>query len=145
MFLFLNKFFSRFPVFGQFIKFCLVGITNVIIDFSVYIGLTRLIEFFRIHYLIASLISFSLAVSWSFFVNRAWTFKNKQKSVYSQYFKFFLVSAIGLLLHTLVLYILVDYFGFYDILAKAIAVVLVTFWNFSLNKFWTFNSDKPAV
>ena len=137
----LNKILTKFPVFKQFVKFCLVGLTNVIVDFSVYIALTRLIIFFRSHYLVANLISFSLAVSWSFVFNRVWTFKNKEKQIILQYFKFFLFSAVGLGLHTLILYTLVDYFDFYDILAKAIAVVLVTFWNFSANKFWTFGSS----
>ena len=141
MLVLLNKILTKFPVFKQFVKFCLVGVTNVIVDFSIYIALTRLIPFFHAHYLVASLISFSLAVSWSFTLNRIWTFENKEKQITFQYFKFFLVSIIGLVLHTLILYILVDYFQFYDILAKAIAVVLVTFWNFSANKFWTFNNS----
>jgi len=139
MFQLIKNIFEKYSIIKQFVKFCLVGFTNVFIDFSVYIVLTR---FFDVQYLLANIFSFIVAVSWSFILNRTWTFRNTENKVRQQYFKFFAVSLAGLLLNTLILYTLVDFYNFYDLLAKGMAVVLVTFWNFSVNRFWTFKSER---
>ncbi|HEX9664849.1 MAG TPA: GtrA family protein, partial [Patescibacteria group bacterium] len=132
-------FFKKYPIARQFIKFCLVGVSNTVIDFGVYLGLTRLFLFWRTHFLIANFVAFSLAASWSYFLNKYWTFRDKEKFTQAQYLKFFLVSLVGLGLTQIVLYSLVVA-GLYDLFAKLIAVIVVVFWNFLANKYWTFRS-----
>jgi len=130
-----NPFFLKYPILKQFIKFCLVGFSNTVIDFLVYLILTR---FFLIYFIIANIFSFLIAATWSFILNKYWTFRNKEKRIKSQYIKFLIISTLGLILNTFFLYILVSYWGFYDLLAKAIAIIIVLFWNFGMNRFWTF-------
>ena len=55
-----------------------------------------------------------------------------------QYGKFLAVSVGGLLLASGLLFVMVDTIGLHDVLAKFLIAIVVMFWNFSLNKFWTF-------
>ncbi len=128
----------------QFIRFGIVGVINTSLDFVIYAFLTRLFLFFDEHYLIANLISFSIATVNSYIFNKYWTFKDNSKQHKIQYTKFYLVSLCGLILTQTILYILVE-LGLYDLLAKAIAVGVVLFWNFFVNKFWTFKKTKNLV
>jgi len=138
-----NRYLSKYPGLKQFIKFCIVGTFNTFLDFGIYTSLTRLIGFFGHYYLIANFISFSCAVTSSFFLNKHWTFQNKEKKrAHIQYGKFWIVSGFGLGGNELILFILVRYFGVYDLLAKAIATGIILFWNFFMNKYWTFRENS---
>ncbi|MFA6428780.1 MAG: GtrA family protein [Candidatus Buchananbacteria bacterium] len=134
-----NRFFSqRQVVIKQFIKFCLVGFSNLLIDFSVYFITTR---FFNFSIILANTCSFVLAVSWSFWLNKKWTFGNDSQNHHQQYYKFFVINILGMVWQTTILYCLVSYAGWYDLIAKGFAVVLVTFWNFGLSRYWVFGKN----
>jgi putative flippase GtrA len=126
--------------FRQFTKFVIVGFSNVAVDFLVYLFLTRRFDWWRENYLLANAFAFMVAVTWSFFWNRWWTFKNHESSakLHHQYYKFLTVSAIGLGWTELILFITVDKFDWFDLYGKFLAIFLVTFWNFTLNRWWTF-------
>lgn len=130
----------RRPSIAQFVKFSLVGASNTLIDFLLYALLTRA---FHWHYLPANVFSFSVAATWSYTLNRRWTFRDRTSRIRRQYPKFFLVAVIGLGLTSLFLAVFIDLIGLHDLIAKAITVVLVTFWNFSANRTWTFR--PPAL
>lgn len=119
----------------QFVKFCLVGASNVTIDFSVFLLLTGLA---RLHYLQANVGSFFVAVSWSFFANRRWTFRHAEGDARAQYLRFALTNLGGLLIQSSLLYLLHERAGLDVRLAKLFAIFVTTFWNFFLTKFWTF-------
>lgn len=139
--------FSLLKRFGmrQFVKFVLVGFVNTGIDYGVYILLTRVSEFFRENFLIANLISFLVAVSNSYLMNKYWTFRDKETRYHVQFSKFTLVNVVALSISELILYFLVNGAGLYDLLSKAVAVVTVVFWNFFANKYWVFtNAAKPV-
>lgn len=127
--------FQTYPITKQFVKFCLVGFTNLFLDILVYWFLTRI---FHWYYLAAAIISFIIAVSWSFFLNRRWTFRHQGKDITHQYFKFFIANIISMGLNLGLLYLAVDWLGIHDLLAKFLVAVVVAFFNFSLNRFWTF-------
>lgn len=131
-----NQCFLKYPALKQFTKFCLVGFSNTAIDFLVYLFLTRL---FLIYFVLANACSFLLAVTWSFVFNKYWTFRNGEKKIKKQYLQFLFINIFGLILNTLFLYVLVTYLNFYDILAKIIAVIIILFWNFFANRYWTFH------
>lgn len=118
----------------QFIKFCLVGFSNLVIDFSVYFFATRV---FHLYFVLANVCSFAVAISWSFWLNKRWTFRNDNRD-YRQYLKFFIINVSGMLWQTTLLYLLVTVWRWHDLLAKGLAVVIVTFWNFSLSRWWAF-------
>ncbi|MBI4090634.1 MAG: GtrA family protein [Candidatus Komeilibacteria bacterium] len=122
--------------FRQLIKFSIVGAANTIIDFSVYFVLTR---YAQTPFLLASTISWLLAVTSSFTFNKFWTFRVRgMQGIRTQYVKFFLVSVVSLAVSLFTLWLLVAQFGIHDLLAKIVTIGIVVFWNFFMNKFWTF-------
>ncbi|PIY96692.1 MAG: glycosyl transferase family 2 [Candidatus Kerfeldbacteria bacterium CG_4_10_14_0_8_um_filter_42_10] len=130
------------PILRQIIKFSLVGGFNTILDFSIYISLTRFWEFWQQNYLLANFVSFSFAATSSYIMNKTWTFRDKNKKIHIQYPKFLLVSIVGLLLNEITLYFIVSHLAIYDILGKIAASGVAMFWNFGANKFWTFKPEK---
>jgi dolichol-phosphate mannosyltransferase len=137
----LKKYWQK-PGIRQFIKFGIVGSSNAVVDFLVYFCISRSSEWWRHNYLLANVASFMIAVTWSFFWNKWWTFKNNQSSakLHHQYLKFFIVSAGGLGWAELILFITVSSLGWLDLFGKFLAIFLVTFWNFFLNRLWTFKT-----
>lgn len=124
------------PTLRQFIKFAVVGTINTVLDFGVYLGLTR---WLHLHYLVANLLAFILAASSSFILNKYWTFRdNRLDGLTYQYIKFLTVSLVGAALTELTLFTLVHFLKTHDLLGKVMAIAVVTFWNFFANKHWTF-------
>ncbi len=137
-----NPVVRRYPVILQITKFAIIGVFNFILDFSIYWYLTRTMEFMQTNYLLAHSISFLAAVTSSFLMNRAWTFRAVEtvSSYRRQYIKFFTVSLGGLLLSSLLLYLVVSHLQIMDLIGKFLVAIVVMFWNFSLNKLWTFRA-----
>lgn len=120
----------------QFIRFCLVGFINFTIHLVSYLLFTRV---FGIHYLLANTAAWFIAVAFSFIMNKFWTFRSIDRQVImQQYLKFFTVSIVALGMYNLLLYLFVKLAGFHDIVALIMSIFVVTFWNFFMNKFWTF-------
>jgi putative flippase GtrA len=131
---------KRFPIIIQFIKFCLVGLTNLGVDYVIYWLLTRI---FGWYFIWARLISFVVAVSWSFTVNRRWTFKSDGRNMSAKYIKFVVTSVIGMILNLSLFYIFVDRLAINDLLALFITAVLISIFKFLVNYFWAFG-DKSV-
>ena len=130
--------FAKYPSTKQFTKSVIVGLVNTAIDFFIYFSLTRGTDFFERHLLSANIIAFSIAATNSFFWNKKWTFRDQGKNYHVQYSKFLIVSIGGLILSQGIFVIGVHYLKISDIITKLAAVAIVTFWNFALNKWWTF-------
>lgn len=132
---------ARHPALRQFVKFSLVGVSNTAVDFLLYAFLTRVVG---LHYLAANVLSFGTAATWSYLANRTWTFRDRASRIRTQYPKFVAVSVGGLLLTTLSLYVLVHVLGVFDLFAKVLTIGLTLFWNFLLNRYWTFRRTLVA-
>lgn len=131
----------RLMIVRQFVKFSIVGVLNTLTSFFVYVLMSRGLNFVP---LVANAIAFSIAVTVSFFVNRAWTFRERGRVVVRQYSIFFMIGGVGLAISETVLFVLHHIFQLYDILAFLIAAAVVVFWNFSANRAWTFSSKQVA-
>lgn len=132
------------PWLPQFIKFSVVGVSGTIIDYGV---LNLLVLVFHLNVYFSSAVSFSLAVVNNFFWNKYWTFRvsNLTGRPYYQFFQFLSVSVVGLGLNLLIMYLLIHFFNLWYNWAKAFAIIVVLFWNFIANKFWTFKVKyKPS-
>ncbi len=124
-------------MYRQFIKFAIVGTSNTAIDFLIYAALTRLWEYWFDHKILASTIAFIIATVNSYSWNKYWTFRNKNQDHRVLFAKFFVVSSIGLGINVGIFSMLLPS-GMNDIMIKILAIVVVLFWNFLANKFWTF-------
>lgn len=125
--------------FKQFVKFGIVGAFNTVLDFSLYIALTRTTEFWSRHIIMAATVSFLAAVASSFILNNFWTFRRDACDLTTRSIKFLIVAAGGLCWNALILALFVQA-GFHDILAKLIATGIVLVWNFTMQKRWTFGA-----
>lgn len=73
------------------LRFILVGIANTAIDFFVLFGLTAL----GVELILANMISTSIALTFSFFFNRSFTFRSSGRKT-TQIFGFLAVTLAGL-------------------------------------------------
>jgi dolichol-phosphate mannosyltransferase len=119
----------------QLIRFCLVGASGYVVNLAVY---TLLLKGAGVHYLAAATGSFLVAVTNNYTWNRLWTFRGQRGHVAYQGLRFLVVSTIALGANLLVLHLLVSAADLGKVLAQAIAIVLVTPWNFVGNKLWSF-------
>lgn len=121
----------------QFVTFAIVGVVNTIISFSTYAFFTRVVH---LHPLVANLAAFIIAVTCSFLLNRRYTFRGSIGQLHHQYAKFLVVNIAGLGISETIIWFLHVRRDVNDLLAFAIATILVLFWNFSLNRWWTFKT-----
>ena len=125
--------------FRQLVKFGLVGASSTVIDWGSYLLLTRI---FGILYLMAKVLSFSVAVLNSYTWNRRWTFRSTDPQKLRQFIKFLIIALVGLVLNTSIMYLAVEKLKLHDIYGLFLATAMVFFWNFSANKFWTFRENE---
>ena len=122
----------------QLVKFCVVGGTGYVVNLAVY---ALLVAGFDVHYLPAAVCSFLVAVTNNYTWNRLWTFRHERGHVAYQGMRFLVVSTLALGANLLVLHLLVSA-GLDEVLAQAIAIVLVTPINFVGNKLWSFGPRR---
>ena len=118
----------------QLAKFCAVGASGYAVNLLVY---SLLVEGLGLHYLVAATCSFVVAVTNNYTWNRVWTFRGARGHVAYQGARFLVVSTLALGANLLILHLLVR-LGVGEVLAQAIAIVLVTPLNFVGNKLWSF-------
>jgi putative flippase GtrA len=120
----------------KFVKFGAVGFSGVFIDF----GLTFVFkEFFRVQKYISNAIGFMTAATSNYFLNRIWTFQSTNPNVVFEYTEFIIISFIGLIINTAILWFLVSKLKMNFYISKIFAIGVVTLWNFAANLMITFN------
>jgi dolichol-phosphate mannosyltransferase len=117
----------------QLAKFSTVGATGYVVNLAVYTTLVHA----GLHYNVAALCSFLVAVTNNYTWNRLWTFRGQRGHIAYQGIRFLIVSLCALAANELLLTVLVA-LGVGKIVAQAIAVVLVMPINFVGNKLWSF-------
>jgi putative flippase GtrA len=139
---------------SRFLKFAVVGIIGAIVDFGIANLLRRV---FGTSLELAGTVSFICAILSNFVWNRYWTYPDsRSKPVFRQLLQFAVISVAGLAIRIPILTFLepvlnrflnqmtfdLPFFdaGFYaDNITLAIAVIIVMFWNFFVNRYWTYN------
>jgi len=118
------------------IRFGITGGLGFCIDFgTTYFCKEKL----RWNKYIANTIGFSLAVINNYIINRTWTFQSHDPNIGKQFLLFLLISILGLLINTAILYFFHEKRGKHFYLSKLFAVFVVFIWNFSANSFITFH------
>ena len=118
----------------QLAKFCTVGATGYVVNLGVF---SALVLGAGVHYRIAAVCSFLVAVTNNYVWNRLWTFHGQRGHFAYQGVRFLVVATLALVGNLLVLEALVA-LGLGEVLAQAIAIVVVTPLNFVGNKLWSF-------
>ena len=140
----------------RFLRFALVGSLGAVIDFGVF---NILSSGFIVAAIIASVVSFLLAVCSNFIWNRFWTYPDsRSKPLQHQIIQFVIISVAGLLIRT-PLFAYLEKFISAELstiqvpapltpvilghnIALAIVIIVVMFWNFFANRFWTYADVK---
>jgi putative flippase GtrA len=117
----------------KFLKFGIVGLFGMVIDFSITILLK---EKLKLHRYISSSAGFTVAASSNYLLNRIWTFSSNNPKVLVEYSTFIIISLIGLAINNLFLYLFEKRLKFY--VAKLFAVAVTLIWNFLANYYLTF-------
>jgi dolichol-phosphate mannosyltransferase len=95
-------------------------------------------------YLQATLIGIIISITSNFFLNKIWTFEDRDLSVVKtlkQYGSFAGISAVGATIQLLLLYLLVLEYGLQYRVSLILAVAIASMSNFLLNKKWTFREN----
>lgn len=143
----------------RFIKFAIVGISGGVVDFAI-LNIMKLVferaglgvetsgplNAHQIQSIAANAISFSAAVISNFTWNRLWTFpESRQRPIGGQLARYAIVNVLGLGINTVLLVVMDRYVfqNFFSVrlsmnLAKAFAIAVVLFWNFGINRIWTY-------
>lgn len=116
---------------NQILKFGLVGGTAFVID---YVLLYFCTEFLHIHYLISSIISFTVSVIFNYILSIKWIFDVKKKQDVKDFVIFIILSVIGLGINSLIMYVMVEKFGVYYMFSKIVSTAVVMVYNFITRK-----------
>jgi putative flippase GtrA len=137
----------------RFLKFMGVGLIGAVVDFGTFNLLATL---FSVSSVLASMVSFVLALTSNFLWNRFWTYPDsRSKPVSRQLGQFLVISVLGLAIRTPLFAWLekvmirlfstnLPTFSFSPTflghnISLAIVILIVMFWNFFANRFWTYN------
>ncbi len=134
--------FKKYPAAKELLKYSLAGNFSNLIDFGLYIYLTRTFPFWRRHYLTVNLISMLLASISRFLLQKYWTFKDRGSAIKVQYIRFVITLFLGLVISEGVLYISVEYIYINDLLGKLLAFAIATLIVYTLSKKWVFKGQN---
>jgi len=139
----------------RFLKFALVGTFGAAVDFGTF---HLLVSVLAVNAVLSSVLSFTAAITSNFIWNRFWTYPDsRSKPLHHQLVTFFLVNIVGLGIRTPIFAGLEGplrrFFEGFEILpvwivtadrlgytfAPGVALVVVMFWNFFVNRYWTYD------
>ncbi|MGN0414585.1 MAG: GtrA family protein [Agathobacter sp.] len=119
-------------LFLQFCKFGLVGTLCFCIDYGLMVLLT---ETGILSYFVASGVSFTFSVLVNYILSMRFVFKGKDELSKLQEMAIFLaLSLVGLALNQMIMWIAVEFFKMFYALAKILATMIVTTYNFISRK-----------
>lgn len=138
----------------RFLRFAVVGAIGAVIDFGT---MNLLVNFAHFSLVAAGTISFICAILSNFLWNRYWTYPDsRSKPVFRQLAEFSIVNVLGLAIRIPILALVepqllkllqslpvkIPYLSpnfLADNITLAIAVIIVMFWNFFVNRYWTYS------
>lgn len=120
----------------QFVKFGIVGASNTLISYIIYVILVRM----HVHYIAASAAGFVVSVINSFYWNNRYVFRNKEAGVWWKKLMrtFIAYAGTGLVLANILLFVWVDCMHIHKLVAPIINLLITVPLNFVINKYWAF-------
>lgn len=125
---------------GQFLKFGVVGLFNTMLAYAVYASMVLS----GIHYLAANAAAFVAGVLNAFYWSDRYVFQkaeDEHRCLWATLVKTFVAyGSTGLVLNSILLYILIDLAALHDLVAQLLCLGVTVPLNFLLNKFWSFKT-----
>jgi putative flippase GtrA len=119
----------------KFLKFCAVGVTNTIITLIVFYLINKVL---KVNYIVSTSVSYLCGVLNSYYLNRRYTFKDKNSKVLSQFTRFTTVNLVSLSVNLILMYLFVDLFYLDSMIAQVISTIATTLLNFVGSKLIVF-------
>lgn len=135
--------------FLQFVKFGLVGVSNTVVNYAIYLGVLVCLRALGVwkgyDYLAATAAGFVLSVLWSFFWNNKFVFtveEGEQRQVLKALVRTYIsYSFTGLFLNSAFMVLWVDVLHISEFLAPIFNLLMSVPVNFLINKFWAFKKE----
>ena len=130
--------------FKEFLQFGLVGVSNTIISYLLYVVTLLLVSKsgVKFDYIIANIVSWLLSVLWSFYWNNKFVFKKEEgekRNILAALFKTYVSYGFtGLILNNILSVLWVSVLHISKMLAPIINLVISIPINFFMNKLWAF-------
>ncbi|CAM4242467.1 Putative flippase GtrA (transmembrane translocase of bactoprenol-linked glucose) [Pedobacter westerhofensis] len=121
----------------QIFKFIIVGGFCASLEFITF---NIFIDFFKINYLIANVISIVIAVIINYLLSRAFVFEKSRYSKRDEFLSFFLFSLLAIALNQVILWLLYTVIKLDIRLCKALAIAIVAFFNYVTKKYIVFKA-----
>lgn len=121
----------------QLVRFGVVGASGYVVNLAVF---ALLVHGVGLHYTLAAVGAFVVALTNNFIWNRLWTFRASDGHAGFQAARFCVVSLVAFGFNLAVLYVLVEGVGMSEVPAQALAIAAATPLNFIGNKLWSFST-----
>lgn len=132
---------SQTEMIFQFIKFCLVGASGLVVDTMVLVSFVEVLSFDP---RFAAVFAFFVAATWNYYFNRMWTFRiGENLRTFQSYLAYVSVCLLGLGMRIAVMHLLIESAGMgkrpWYILASILGVLAGTAVNFLGSKYVVFS------
>ncbi|MBD7912158.1 MULTISPECIES: GtrA family protein [Clostridium] len=119
-------------------KFSLVGITNTLIDFLVFIVSNELLG---VNYILSQVLGYSFGVINSFILNKKWTFDDQRssKKTVHELVQFTVVNLVSLIITMVAMKLLVTNLNLNLYISKVLVTCIAQVTNFCGYKLWVFS------
>ena len=123
--------------FVQLVKYVLIGVLGLVVDFGIYTILTH----FKMNVEIANIISSTCGIINNFLWNSDTNFKVHDRMIL-RFISYFIVGQITTVFTTVSLFIFVTKLGYPHLIVKIVATFVATLIQFIINKVVTFRKAK---
>lgn len=112
------------------IKYFFVGLIAAIVNIGMLYILTDIVG---IYYIFSNVLSFILGILINYILSVKFVFDNSNiKNKKIELLVYFIIGLLGLLLDTLIIYLLVAKLNIYHMFSKFISTIIVFFWNYGI-------------
>jgi len=131
----------RYPGLRQFMRFCIVGLSGLLVDTLV---LVAFVDFLFFDPRSAAVLAFLGAVTWNYIWDRIWTFEyGRRVSISTSYLSFVGICLFGLGVRIGIMHLLIEYVQMGErpwyILASLLGILAATVFNFLGSKYVAFS------
>jgi putative flippase GtrA len=118
---------------SEFLKFAIVGGISALIEYSLYLAFKLWMD-----YLVANILAFGITNIVTYILSKIYVFGSSNSNKVIEAALFFLCLLGALMVSQFTLWVLVDYVGMDDRIAKAVAMSVAIVWNFFTRKYIVF-------
>ena len=135
---FIKKMFTKHR---EFIMYGIFGVLTTAVNYVVYLGAAAT----GMHYMVANVVAWIVAVVFAYVVNRKWVFESRSPELLPEFLRFVGSRLLSLVVESGAMYVMVDLIHMDDKIAKLVGIVINVIINYFLGKIFVFKKPQnPA-